>query len=108
MATPAKRTRTVQPLEPEAMAQFIEQLQAQFDNILKAALVIGGGEKVGGTYGKKDLGRNATEFKRELKNVSKLYAAIAKQRRKPRAGGARRGGQGFQNPIMVTDTIRQF
>jgi hypothetical protein len=110
MATEKKRTRTVQAIPPEQFNTFIEGMKTSVDQLVDAAYRLGqaGGERLGGIYGKKELNANKSEYKKALTQVEKQYAAVHKLIRKPRAPGAARGGQGFQNPVQISPALRQF
>lgn len=110
MATEKKRTRTVQAIPPEQFNVFLEGMKTSVDQLVDAAYRLGqaGGERIGGVYGKKELNSNKSEYKKALTQIEKQYAAVFKQIRKPRAPGAARGGQGFQNAIFISPALRQF
>lgn len=110
MATEKKRTRTVQAVPAEEFNTFIEGMKTSLDQLVDAAYRLGqaGGEKISGVYGKKELNANRSEYKKALAQIGKQYAAALKQKRKPRAPGAAKGGQGFQNPVAISPALQQF
>ena len=99
-------------LSTKEFGKKLDQLAKYHNQILKLAQKVyslGKTQRLqypdGKTVGRKEIRTLSSQFGKELKSLRKNYNAHGKKRKRKRKEG---GSAGFKNPIMVSDSMRNF